>query len=228
MNFSTLGNTCVVGLQWGDEGKGKIVDVLTEHFDYVVRYAGGANAGHTVRIGDQKFALHLVPSGILRPGVTCVIAPGVVLDPETLLREIEGLRTRDVMIGDNLRISSHAHLVMPWHKKQDACSEAALSPQNRLGTTSRGIGPCYSEKMLRVFALRVGALLDAERFRQKVREITPIKNRLFAAMYEDREPLDADAIATQYLEFGQRLAPHIADTTHLLHAALACDARVLF
>src|SRR6185503_19828427 len=124
MDFSTLGNTSVAGLQWGDEGKGKIVDLLTAHFDLVVRYAGGANAGHTVRIGDQKFALHLVPSGILRPGVRSIVGPGVVVDLEIIAGEIDALRARGITVGENLIISSRAQLVMPYHKKQDQLSEA--------------------------------------------------------------------------------------------------------
>jgi len=230
MDFASLGNCCVVGLQWGDEGKGKIVDVLTEHYDVVVRYAGGANAGHTVRIGDQKFALHLVPSGILRPQVTCVIAAGVVLDPEVLVREIDHLAERRVAVGDNLRISSRAHLVMPWHKRQDALSEAALSADRKLGTTTRGIGPCYADKMLRSAAFRVGDLSDASSFRARVREAAALKTRLLAAMYGSAgdPPLDSDAIADQYLALGARLAPHVTDTTQLLHEALSSGRRVLF
>lgn len=228
MNFQKLGNTCVVGLQWGDEGKGKIVDVLTEHFDVVVRYAGGANAGHTVRIGDQKFALHLVPSGILRPNVTCVIAAGVVLDPETLVREIDGLTARGVPVQEKLRISDRAHLVMPYHKKQDSLSEAALDSGRKLGTTSRGIGPCYADKMQRSMAFRVGDLLEADAFRQKLREVTAVKNRLFAALYDDKQPLDPDEIADTYLGFAARCAPSVTDTTHLLHQAAAEGKRLLF
>src|SRR5262245_21824212 len=132
MDFQSLGNTVVVGLQWGDEGKGKIVDLLTEHFDVVVRFGGGANAGHTVRIGDETFALHLIPSGILRPGVVNLIGPGVVLDLEALLVEIDGLRSRHIAIGENLLISDRAHLVMPYLKKQDRLEEARLSPDRKI------------------------------------------------------------------------------------------------
>lgn len=230
MDFGGLGNSCVVGLQWGDEGKGKIVDVLTEHFDVVVRYAGGANAGHTVRIGDQKFALHLVPSGILRPQVTCVIAAGVVLDPQVLVQEIDSLTARGVRVADNLRISNRAHVVMPWHKRQDALSEAALSPEKKLGTTTRGIGPCYSDKMLRSAAFRVGDLLHAERFRSRVAEVLSLKSRLLTAMYGSagEPPLDAAAIAEEYLKLGARLAAHVTDTTHLLHRSISDGRRVLF
>ncbi|MEE8170386.1 MAG: adenylosuccinate synthetase, partial [Phycisphaerae bacterium] len=198
MDFAARGNTCVVGLQWGDEGKGKIVDVLTEHFDVVVRYAGGANAGHTVRIGDQKFALHLAPSGILRPEVTCVIAAGVVLDPEILVKELDGLTARGIAVGANLKISNRAHLVMPYHKKQDLFSEGALSPDRKLGTTSCGIGPCYADKMLRSAAFRVGDLQRPDAFRDKLLTVIDAKNRFFAAMYGDKHPLDSDEVADRY------------------------------
>ncbi len=228
MDFAGLGNTCVVGLQWGDEGKGKIVDVLTEHFDVAVRYGGGANAGHTVRIGDQKFALHLVPSGILRPGVTCVIAPGVVVAPEVLLAEIDGLRERGVSVDRNLLVSSQAHLVMPYHKKQDRLSEGMLGDERKIGTTARGIGPCYADKMLRSSAIRIGDLHSTDSFAARVRDIVSQRNRQFAAMYEDREPLDADQIINEYVQFGRRLAPFVADTTPILHKLVAAGKRLLF
>src|SRR5215470_14382464 len=189
MDFAGLDNTCVVGLQWGDEGKGKVVDVLTEHFDVVIRYGGGANAGHTVRLGEQTFALHLVPSGILRPGVTCVIAPGVVVDPEVLLAEIDGLRSRGVAVERNLLVSNQAHVVMPYHKKQDRLSEGTLDGDRRIGTTARGIGPCYADKMLRSTALRVGDLFAGETFAARVREVVAQRNKQFAAIYGDSDPL---------------------------------------
>ncbi len=228
MNFHSLGNTGVVGLQWGDEGKGKIVDLLTEHFDVAVRYAGGANAGHTVQIGDRKFALHLVPSGILRPGVLCVIGPGVACDPETIIQEIDGLRERGIKVAANLTISTRAHLVMPYHKKQDRLAEGCLGPAKRIGTTARGIGPCYADKMLRTTAFRVGDLYDAARFRSRLAEIVADRNAFFSAAFGDAEPLDAGLIADQYLAHADRLAPHVTDTTPLLHRALADGRRILF
>ncbi len=228
MDFRSLGNTCVVGLQWGDEGKGKIVDVLTEHFDWAVRYAGGANAGHTVRRGDETFALHLVPSGILRPAVTCVIGPGVVVDPQALVEEIDGLTARGVRVTENLLVSSRAHVVLPYHKRQDALSEAALGDARRIGTTVRGIGPCYADKMLRTAAFRVGDLLSPDRFAPRLREVVAERNRLFAALYGDREPLDAQEISDSFAAHGQRLAPHVVDTTPRLLDALAAGRRVLF
>lgn len=228
MDFQSLGNTVVVGLQWGDEGKGKIVDLLTEHFDVVVRFAGGANAGHTVRIGDETFALHLIPSGILRPGVVNLIGPGVALDLEALLVEIDALRTREISIGENLLISDRAHLVLPYHKKQDRLEEARLSPDRKIGTTARGIGPCYADKMLRAGAFRVGDLFDANNFPPRLAEVVADRNRVFAALYGDTEPLEADAIANQWLAYADRIALHVCDTTAVLHEALAAGRRVLF
>jgi adenylosuccinate synthase len=227
MDFRTLGNTSVVGLQWGDEGKGKIVDLLTEHFDVVVRYAGGANAGHTVRLGGEKFALHLVPSGILRPGVLNVVGPGVVLDLEIICGEIEALRRRGIPVDRNLVISNRAHLVMPWHKRHDRLAEAGLAGR-KIGTTARGIGPCYADKMLRTAALRVGDLLRPDEFRARVAEIAAQRGRFFAALYHDQEPFDAGAIARECLNWAARLAPHITDTTIVLHDAVAAGRRILF
>lgn len=228
MDYASLGNTCVVGLQWGDEGKGKIVDVLTEHFDVVVRYSGGANAGHTVRLGEQKFALHLLPSGILRRGVTCVIAPGVVVDPDVLIGEIDGLVGRGVEVGKNLLLSSRAHVVMPWHKKQDRLSEGALGDERKIGTTARGIGPCYADKMLRTAAVRVEDLYKPEQFRAKVAEVAAQRNKIFAALFGDREPLESRQISSEYLRFAERLRPFVTDTTPYLHDCISDGGRMLF
>ena len=153
------GNTCVVGLQWGDEGKGKIVDFLTEHADVVVRYCGGANAGHTVRIGGEKYATHLLPVGVFRPGVMNVIGNGVVLDPEVLFKEIDEFLSRGVAISPaNLKISYKTHLVMPYHKQEDTARESSAEG-GAIGTTRRGIGPTYADKMQRATAVRVADLL---------------------------------------------------------------------
>ena len=228
MDFEALGHTCVVGLQWGDEGKGKIVDLLTEHFDVVVRYAGGANAGHTVIIQDRRFALHLLPSGILRPEVLSVIGPGVALDIETLQGEITDLRGRDVEIGDNLLISNRAHLVMPYHKKQDRLSEQRLHPDRKIGTTARGIGPCYADKTLRSTAFRVADLYDEAAFRRRLGEVVSDRNRVLAALYHDDDPLDAAAVADQYLSIATDLRRHVTDTTPVLHEALTYGKRLLF
>ena len=228
MDFSSLGNTSVVGLQWGDEGKGKIVDLLTEHFDVAVRYAGGANAGHTVRFGGEKFALHLVPSGVLRPKALSVIGPGVALDLEILNAEIEALKKRGVKVEENLVISNRAHLVMPWHKKQDVLSEASLSGDRKIGTTAKGIGPCYADKMLRSSALRVADLYHADEFREKVAAIARERNTVFAALYEDGEPLDGRRIADDCLSLAGIIARYVTDTTLVLHDAIAAGRRILF
>ncbi len=228
MDFSSLGNTAVIGLQWGDEGKGKIVDLLTEHFDCVVRYAGGANAGHTVLVGGEKFALHLLPSGILRPNVVNIIGPGVALDLAVLIEEIDALRQRGISLAGRLLIARRAHLVMPYHKKQDQLSEARLAGGRKIGTTARGIGPCYADKMLRSTAFRVADLYRPDEFRTRLIEVMAERNKLFAALYGDADPLDAEQVADQWLAFAERLAPHIADTTLVLHDALAEKKRILF
>ncbi len=228
MDFETLGHSCVVGLQWGDEGKGKVVDLLTEHFDVVVRYGGGANAGHTVKVGDEKFALHLLPSGILRPEVLSVIGPGVVVDLGILGGEIDGLRGRGIDVGANLLLSKSAHLVMPYHKKQDRLAEARLGADRKIGTTAKGIGPCCADKMMRATALRVGDLLRPETFRARLREIVADRNRLFAALYDDDEALDGDAMADCWLGYAEKLAGHFTDTTRVLHEAIGDGRRILF
>ena len=178
MSFRDLGNTCVVGLQWGDEGKGKVVDLLLADFDVVVRYSGGANAGHTVVIERQKFALHQLPSGILREEVLSIISCGVVLDPAVLLGEVASLRARGVKIGDNLRISDRAHLVFPYHRREDVLAEGAARIGEKLGTTSRGIGPCYADKHARHWAIRICDFAPAERFRQRLAEVVAAQERL--------------------------------------------------
>jgi len=227
MDFSNLGHTCVVGLHWGDEGKGKIVDLLTEHFDLVVRYNGGGNAGHTVQIGGEKFALHLLPVGVLSPDKTAAIGPGVALDLPCLLEEINGLTKRGIEVGDRLRISDRAQLVMPYHKMQDTLSESALGG-GKIGTTARGIGPCYADKMQRSTALRVGDLLHPEAFREKLTRIVDIKNKIFAALYNDAEPIDANGIADAYLSCAERVRSNIRDTTQLFYEAIQGGRRLLF
>ncbi len=222
-------NTCVVGLQWGDEGKGKIVDLLSQSADLVVRYSGGANAGHTVlrNAGEKSFALHLLPSGILRDKTLCVIANGVVLDAEVLLTEIDGLAERGIAVGNNLRISQRAHLVMDYHKQQDRLSEAALGTA-KIGTTARGIGPCYADKVTRTTALRVADLLDLKALREKLNAIVDYKNKLFAALYPGAEPISADALFEKCKLWAKRLNNMITDTTPLLHKAWAQGRSILF
>ena len=169
MEYSNRGfNACLVGLQWGDEGKGKIVDILTESFDIIVRYQGGSNAGHTVVVNNEKFVLHLIPSGILRKNKYCVIGSGVVLDPRQLLEEIAELRKKNIEVGDNLLISEIAHLVFPYHKKLDELSESEKGDE-KIGTTRRGIGPCYTDKMART-GIRVADLFHPEHFKQRIKK----------------------------------------------------------
>lgn len=228
MNFDILGHTCVVGLHWGDEGKGKIVDVLTEHFDIVGRYNGGANAGHTVRVAGERFAFHLMPSGVIRKGVTGVIGPGVVVDPEVLCSEIDELTGRGIAIGDNLRISDRAHVIMPYHKKQDRLSEQALSPGKRIGTTSRGIGPCYADKMQRSTAVRMCDLISGSVLRSRIEAILEQRNKVFAALYGDREPLDAGEVYDGCCRLAERLAPLVCDTTLFYRDAIRAGKRLLF
>ncbi|MBI4578077.1 MAG: adenylosuccinate synthase [Planctomycetes bacterium] len=227
MDFSELGHTCVVGMHWGDEGKGKIVDLLTEHFDIVVRFNGGGNAGHTVMIGDDKFALHLLPVGVLSPGKMAVVGPGVALDAGRILEEIDALAKRGVIVADNLRISDRAHLVMPWHKRQDVLSETALG-SGKIGTTARGIGPCYADKMYRATAIRVADLLNARALREKIRQVAAFKTKLLSACYGDTERLDAEAIADEYLGYADRIRPHVCDTTCFFWQAIREGKRLLF
>ncbi len=222
-------NICVVGLQWGDEGKGKVVDLLSESADLVVRYSGGANAGHTVvrGEGEEKFALHLLPSGILREKVLCVIANGVVLDAEVLLEEIAQLAERGIRVGKNLRISGRAHLVMDYHKLQDRLSETALGAA-KIGTTIRGIGPCYADKVLRTTALRVEDLLDLDNLKVKLDRIVEYKNKVFAALYPGSEAVDAEQLFRKCRLWADALGEMIVDTTELLHQAWGQKKSILF
>ncbi len=222
----TGSTAAVVGLQWGDEGKGKIIDVLAGGFDAVVRYNGGANAGHSVVIGGERFAVHLVPSGIFHPGVAAIIGNGCVVDPWLLVEEARGLAERGIDVG-GLALSSRAHLVLPHHKLQDAHREAWLATRDAsIGTTKRGIGPTYADKANRSSSLRVGHLLDGDRLRDRVE----------AALAEKRALLgddlgadgDAAALTERLAEVGRELEPWITDTTYLLHGLLRSGGRVLF
>ena len=228
MSLQDLGNTCVVGLQWGDEGKGKIVDLLMQNFDVVVRYAGGANAGHTVVIGEEKFALHQLPSGILRPNVTSVIACGAVVDPAILLGEIVSLRERGVTIDDNLKISDRVHLVFPYHRREDALAEQAARVGERIGTTGRGIGPCYADKYARHWAIRLCDLYPPQRFRERLAAVIAHKNAYLAGAFESRDTFDADKLADEYLAFANQLKPHLCNTTALLHRLRSEGRRILY
>jgi len=219
-----MANTILVGTQWGDEGKGKIVDLLSEQADIVVRTQGGNNAGHTVQVRDRKFILHLVPSGILHRGKTCVIGNGVVVDPIGLLEEIRTLEELGVRIGKNFWISDAAHMVLPFHRLLDVAREAARGKQ-RIGTTGRGIGPTYADKALRV-GLRMGEMLDTERFRARFRARVQEANRILR-LY--KAPICSFAKTfPEYEAAAERLRPHIINTVHFLHRALQRGKRILF
>ncbi len=217
---------CVVGLQWGDEGKGKVVDILAQDCDIVVRYGGGANAGHTVVIGDAKFALHLLPSGAVREGVACVIANAVVVDPEVLIKEIDGLAARGIDLAGRLLVSENAHVVLDYHKKEDQLREASLG-DNKIGTTARGIGPCYADKAGRSLAVRMGDLRDLSRLQSKLDMIVEYKNKVFSALYH-AEPMSSAALLEKCRVYATRLLPFVVDTTEYLHRAIAADQSILF
>jgi adenylosuccinate synthase len=223
-----VGSTCVVGLQWGDEAKGKIVDLLCDRHDAVVRYQGGANAGHTVVAGGVVYKLSLIPTGILRPGIDCVIGNGVVIHPPALLKEIETLAKQGVEIGGRLHVSDRAHVILPYHLAEERLTEESSSAADHLGTTRRGIGPCYRDKVGRVHGVRVGDLYHPDRFREHLDRIIAYKNRLLSAMLPDFEPLDARAVADEYLDYAERLRPFACDTTTWLHAAVKGSKRLLF
>ena len=216
--------TVIVGTQWGDEGKGRFTDYLAKESELVVRYQGGHNAGHTIVVDGDVFALQLVPSGILYDYVTPVIGNGVVIDPGVLVDELDMLE-RKGLDTRRLRVSGNAHLIMPYHQELDRVTERYLG-KNKLGTTKRGIGPAYADKALRV-GLRVQDLLDAKIFRQKLELVLREKNGVLAKVY-NRLPLDADEICERSLGLVPRLEPLIADTVHLVHEALDAGQRVLF
>jgi adenylosuccinate synthase len=226
--------TCVIGLQWGDEAKGKIVDLLTENHDVVVRYQGGANAGHTVVTGGQTYKLSLIPSGILRRGVQCVVTGGVVLNPPSILAEIDDLKQRGVEVDNNLIISDRAHVIFPWHLAEDRLTEHGAKNGEAIGTTMRGIGPCYRDKVGRTDAIRLGDLYRSS-IAERIKTVAAHKNALLAAIAPaggcgeaDLEPLDAARILNEYRTFAERLKPYVADTTAFLLDALEAGRRVLF
>jgi len=219
-------NTCITGLQWGDEGKGKVVDILAEHYDIVVRYGGGANAGHTVVIGNDKFALHLLPSGAVRPNVSCVIANGVVVDPDILIKEIDALAQKNITLDGRLFVSENAHLVLDYHKKEDHLREESLG-KNKIGTTIRGIGPAYADKVGRGYALRIADLRDLDKLKEKLRMVVEYKNKIFAALY-NAEPSSVDEIFDKCRFYADSLLPFAVDTTEFLHKSIADGKPILF
>ncbi len=215
--------TVLVGSQWGDEGKGKVVDILSARYKIVARYQGGANAGHTIKIGNEQIVLHLIPSGILRPDVTCVIGNGVVVDPNALLNEIEFLESIGIDIRGRLLISHNAHLIMPYHKLIDSLNEQG---KDKIGTTGKGIGPCYYDKYARK-GIRIQDLLNKDELVRKIRANLDEKNILLKKVYE-RETLDVDKIIDEYLEFDERIDPYIKDTATFLNKAIDGGQSVLF
>ncbi len=217
-------NTILVGAQWGDEGKGKVIDFLTEEADIVVRSQGGNNAGHTVIIGGKKFTLHLIPSGILRTGKACVIGNGVVVDPIDLIRELTGLRRQGVTIADNLFISDCAHVVFPYHRMLDECRERAKGDK-KIGTTKRGIGPCYGDKVERT-GLRMGDLVYPMTFSEKFQAKVEESNKILEAFGE--KPIDFLEVKKAYLSAARTLAPYITNTVVYLHEAIKAGKNILF
>jgi len=221
--------TCVIGLQWGDEAKGKIVDLLTERHDIVVRYQGGANAGHTVVTGGETFKLSLVPSGIFRPDVQCVIAGGVVLNPAALIDEINGLESRGVPVAGKLIVSDRAHVIFPWHFEEDRLLNDQCASGEAIGTTMRGIGPCYRDKVGRSLAVRFGDMYRAD-FAEKIEHIVAVKGRMLDGLSDggDAPLFDPASIYEEYRGYAERLGPLVADTTTYLLDAVEADKRVLF
>jgi adenylosuccinate synthase len=225
LDVKTGKTAVIVGAQWGDEGKGKIVDVLSENFSVVARYAGGHNAGHTVIINGKKFILQLVPCGVLRSGCRSVIGNGVVLDPLAFLKEVGALREAGVKVDGNLFVSNRAHVILPYHRMIELAAENAPG-RVKIGTTSRGIGPAYEDKMGRR-GLRVADLLDLQLLKKHVENAVREKNMIAHALFNS-EPLDADKMYTEYAHAAEKIAPFVCDTAVLLNQALAGGESILF
>jgi adenylosuccinate synthase len=220
-----MANTILVGAQWGDEGKGKIIDFLTETADIVVRSQGGNNAGHTVIVGDAKYVLHLIPSGILRSGKKCVIGNGVVIDPIAVVTEIEELRARKIQVTeDNLLISDCAHLVLPYHRVLDEQRELKKG-QNKIGTTKRGIGPAYGDKAARV-GLRMGDLMQQELFAEKLAQRITENNAVLEAL--GARAIEFEEVYASYIAAAEKLRPFVGNTVVFLHHALQAGKEILF
>lgn len=214
----------VVGSQWGDEGKGKIVDFLANEANMIVRFQGGNNAGHSVKIGERLFALHLVPSGILRPGKTAVIGNGVVIDPSVLLKEMRDLESQGISVR-KLKVSDRANVIMPYHRILDGAEER-MKAGSRVGTTGRGIGPCYSDKTARL-GIRISDILDEKTLSEKLDFLIPLKQRVLDA-YGNEEKLDIDAIKREYAEYGGQLSKYVTDTGETVNEAIRKGKKVLF
>jgi adenylosuccinate synthase len=213
----------IVGAQWGDEGKGKLVDMLSEHAEIVARYQGGANAGHTVCIGDKQYVLHLIPSGMFHPHITCVIGNGVVIDPAALMSEIAQLESAGVSVKGRLLISHNAHLIMPYHKQLDAIREGQTV--NKIGTTGRGIGPAYIDKFTRV-GIRIVDLLDRDVLARKLKANIEEKNTLFTRLYGENR-IDVDRLIHEYQEFDRTIDEYVTDTALYLNTALKQGKRII-
>jgi adenylosuccinate synthase len=214
----------VVGAQWGDEGKGKIIDLLTERADVVARYQGGHNAGHTVVVGMEEFILHLIPSGVLHKGKQCIIGNGVVIDPAALIEEMDGLASRGIVFGENLLISRNAHLIMPYHKAIDVASEK-LRGNKKIGTTGRGIGPAYADKISRR-GIRMEDLLEPDMFREKLATNIGEANFILERFY-NVPVVNQDQVFEEYMSYAQRLKKYITDTTLFINQAIAKKKKVL-
>jgi adenylosuccinate synthase len=219
--------TCVVGLQWGDEAKGKIVDLLTAQHQIVVRYNGGANAGHTVVKNGQTYKLSILPTGILSPSIQAVIGNGLVVNPVRFLEEVDQLRAAGVPIdGSNLLLSDHAHVIFPYHMEEEKLGDEGSAAA--IGTTGRGIGPCYQDKVSRTNGIRIRELLHPQHLRDRLRGIVPRKNAVFRALVPAARQFDADALCDEYLDYAERMKPHVQDTVAFLHKALKVNKSILF
>src|SRR5947207_6191588 len=219
-------NLAVVGMQWGDEGKGKIVDILSEEFDCVTRYQGGHNAGHTVSFGNRRHVLHLIPSGIFQPKVTCVIGCGVVLDPLALIEESQAIeKALSISLEGRLFVSNRCHLILPYHRVLEAAIEKQLG-ERRIGTTSRGVGPAYEDKMGRR-GLRVCDLMSPDTLREKIGEAVADKNRRLEAL-KYPQTIDPEPICDSYTRYGQAIKGYVIDTSVLLNTLIRDGKRILF
>ena len=217
-------NTVVVGAQWGDEGKGKVIDVMAEEADLIIRYQGGNNAGHTVINDHQEMVFHLIPSGLLHPGKIGVIGNGVVIDPEALLQEVALVREQGIAIEQALKVSDQAHLIFPYHKRLDRAEESTRA--GRIGTTGRGIGPCYVDKVARC-GIRVADLYDDSVFGAKLKQNIAEKNRVLEALYHE-SPVDEQECLSRYRDYAKQMQPYVLNTTRFLHDAIAQGKRLLF